>query len=359
MSSSGREVVLHVSKFPPSPSGIALYASEFEHVLQQLGVVRRLAAPADPVTTQSLRQALRGFSIGLRMDLTRFNRVHVELSGRALFEFFFCLGLISRRRRIPLDITCHDSPSIVGASLLFRELDRRGFTRLGIWMSNTLGRRLENRVLRSASTVWALTIAGAAILERERGVHVHHMPHVVGPHEPRIKRRQIFVPGPVGNPEPLIAVLDRIPNGWPVVVGHCASRVAERVQSAVGGRIDLTFTGFLDEAALLEQFAEAAIVLRIRGTADSGNAFAASGPLSWAISRGCICITDDARAGALELADLGLVYRPQDIALVLEAAMSSFTDEIAIDIARRTQNLMGINAVAARRMEAISQGGLR
>ena len=356
MSTPQRGTVLYVSKFPPSRSGVALYASVFEKVLQRLTPVRRLAAPSDPEISQSLRQALRGLLLGFRLDLSSIDRVHVELSGRALFEFYFCLGLTARpSSRTPLDITCHDSPSVAGATVLFRELDRPRLRRFGMVMSGIIGRRLEHRVMRRASTVWALTKAGAEALQLQYHVPVYDMPHVVDEKPGIVKHRHIFVPGPLADAAPLVAVITRMSSQWPLVIGHCTSDVEEAVRTAVAGRFPLSFTGFLDEQRLLEQFASAAVVLRVRGSLDSGNKLAASGPLSWAVSRGCLCITDDSRAGALELAHLRLVSRPDNLPVALDAAVRSFTDKKASAIASQAREVMGIEAVSTLRAAVISR----
>lgn len=349
MGSTSRQAIRYVSKFPPSPSGVALYAAVFADVLSMEAEVRRLDAPSLPADSQSLKEAVKGFVAGYRLGRGETDHVYVELSGRALFEFYFCLGLSISAERISYEVTCHDSPSVVGASMLFRVLDRRGLRRVGVWLSKTLGIRLENRVLLRAERVWCLTRAGARTLETRYHVPVMVLPHVVGAFRPRPKEHEVFIPGPLHDPDLVSHVLARSRTTWPIVIGNCTEEVERAVRAVVGDRAQLTFTGFVDEAALLEHFDRAAVVLRIRGTGDEGNQCAASGPLSWAAGRGCLCITDDPRAGATELAEEGLVILSDDLGKSLDEVTASFTPERSQAIAERAASLMGVGAVAAVR----------
>src|SRR6187397_2421355 len=74
--------LLHVSKFPPSSSGIGLYAALFETALPEVRVVRKPSHP-DPTVTQQLRSSIAGFFAGIR-GVRGAHIVHVELGGRSL-----------------------------------------------------------------------------------------------------------------------------------------------------------------------------------------------------------------------------------------------------------------------------------
>ena len=201
----------YVSKFPPSPSGIALYASTFERVLQRFGPVERITAPADPRQSQRLGWSVRGFVRGLRDGHSlRYAAIHVELGGRSLFEFYYALGVLSSRRT-PLSITCHDTPSLVGQPCLFTVLDRRGLRRLGALLSSSLGGTWEKRLVAGAENVLCLTGAGAGALAERFGRRVSSIPHVVDDPGPLPEKAdRVFLPGYVSDPGTITAVVSAV-----------------------------------------------------------------------------------------------------------------------------------------------------
>ena len=354
--------VLYVSKFPPSSSGVALYATVFEQVLARLGPVRRVSAPSDPVDSQRLGAAVRGYWLGLRAARSGVEHVQVELSGRALFELYFCAGLLRRRRRPSLSVTCHDLPSIVGGSCLFTLLDVRGLRRVGMALSRSIGARTERRVLSRAEAVFALTRSGAEYLSNRTGRAAHRLGHVVDEPAAVSKDRAIFVPGPVGHAlareldDVIAAAIAAAPDGgrWSVLVGRCDEDTARLLRSRSGDRIDIHLVGYVSEADLLDMFSRAALVVRLTGGYDGGNSMAASGPLSWAVSRGCVCVTDDARAGARELEQLGLIALVPDPARALREVLATWESQPnASEIAGRAQHEMGVHAVSDRFRRAL------
>lgn len=344
--------VLHVSKFPPSPSGIALYADTFSRALQLLGGVERIRAAPEPGQTQRLTQAIRGLALGLTAGRRKPTAAFVELGGRSLFEFHFAVG--AALARIPLFITCHDAPSLVGQSFLFTGLDRKGLRRLGEALSKFPGGALERMVVRRAMAVLCLTRAGAVALEERYDRRVVPIPHVVDDPELLPKERLVFVPGYVSSTNLIVATVreigrlaDQLKN-WRVVVGACPTGVqADVLAQLTSDQARLvTFAGSIEERALLNLFARAAVVLRLRGPGGSPNDCAASGPLAWAIARGCICVTDDKRAGASELAEEGFVqYSPDPVAL-LESILTEFPSPRGLEIAQRAQEQFGVQVVA-------------
>src|SRR4051794_10530443 len=62
---------LYVSKFPPSSSGIGLYASVFERVLAGLGPVGRVTAPSEPEASQRFRSFVSGVLKGASARTSR------------------------------------------------------------------------------------------------------------------------------------------------------------------------------------------------------------------------------------------------------------------------------------------------
>ena len=355
--------VAHVSSFPPSPSGVALYAAVFDQVLSGFGTVERVIAPADPKESQSLRSALRGLMLGLGPRLREADVVHLELSGRALYQFYAALGLTVGRRRGLLAITCHDAPSVVGWTLLFTGIDRRPFRRVAQRASSSLGHRLENRLLSRCDVIVALTEEGATELGRRAPTAVP-LPHVVGRVRHLAKEPRVFVPGYVSDPDVVASVADvvarRAPVGgvsWRLVVGSTDAHTRREIERRLTPEAhEVThFAGHQSEEELLAEFARAFIVVRpVDGT--RGNSLAASGPLGWAASRGCLCLTDDARSGARELADHSLVIRASSLPTELSDLLDRWPDHAGVRArAERAQSLLGIEAVSER-YGAILQG---
>jgi len=238
--------VAHVSSFPPSPSGVALYAAVFDQVLARFGSVERVVAPADPRESQSLRSALRGLVVGLGPRLREADVVHVELSGRALYQFYLALGLTIGRRRSLLAITCHDTPSLVGWTLLFTGLDRRPFRRVAQLASSGVGHQLENRLLSRCDVTVALTEEGAIALGRRAPTAVS-LPHVVGRVPQLTKEPRVFVPGYVSDPDVVASIADVVARRahvegvrWRIVVGstdeHTRSEIERRLTPEGRGR---------------------------------------------------------------------------------------------------------------------------
>lgn len=311
--------LLYLSKLPPSPSGIGLYADEFVAALRAAHVnVEVYAAPPDPLATQRWRQAVVGFRLGRCWGVGP-KPLHIELSGRALFEFYAGLGFLTRANHPNLSLTCHDAPSVAGAVLLFRFLDRRGLRRVGLGLSQRVGPWLTRRVVSQADAVFALTAEGARELAVNYRRPITHLPHVVPQREPHQKEPAVFLPGYLGSPAASTAlarvILAVAPLNWTVRIGACS----DEVRAELGREPRVTFTGFLDESALLSEFDRASLVVRERPTEEGANSLAASCPLSWAVAAHCHCITNDQRAGARELADLGLVHLTNDVSASVRA----------------------------------------
>ena len=359
--------MVYLSKFPPSPSGVAVYAEAFERVLACGGDVRRVAAPPDPADSQRLSSALRGLLAGAALRLNGVDLVHVELSGRALYEFFFLLAVLARRTRPRVVVTCHDAPSVVGASLMFRSLDRKGLRRVGTLLSNHPGRALERRAIRGCDAVFALTEPGAEALTAAYGRTVHALPHAIkAPDRTRIpKRPVIFVPGYVSDVDGIVGVVGEAALAaesgrpdWCVVVGSFSPGLPDRVRARLSPvqlrRVE--FQGHVGNDALLESFGQASVVVRLHAGSAAHNSFAASGPLALALTWGCICITNDDRAGAVEMARYGLVEVTTDPARALRKHLDEVESaETAARIAADAQDRYGIDAVAERYQSVVQR----
>lgn len=342
---------VYVSKFPPSPSGIGLYAAVFEQVLASIGDVRRHPAPAQPVDSQRMGAALRGMREGWRQGRRRPNEhIHVELSGRALFEFYYAVGALTAGA--PLTVTTHDLPSVVGSPLLFTGLDRRFLRRFGEGLTTVFGHRLERYVLRRAMVVCALTAAGAEWLRTTYGVPAVSLGHVVDCPTPVAKERIIFCPGYIGDAGPiremLAAIGEKNPE-WRILVGSTTQRAAESISELLrGDQFSASMVGDLDEESLLETFARSQVVVRVRNRGEA-NTLAASGPLAWSVARGCTVITNDTRPGARELEELGLIQVTEDwLARVQMELDRPFAPDHAEDIQVRAQRELGTRAVARK-----------
>lgn len=346
----------YVAKFPPSTSGIALYASVFERVLAADATVVRVYAPPDPRISQRLRSAVAGLlSAGLTPKT--FTQVHVELSGRGLFEFWYTVGLLLRRRTRPLiTITCHDAPSLVGGTFLFACLDRRGFRRLGMALSRVIGRRLERYVMRSCDAVFVLTHEGSETMSETYKKIVFAIPHVVDAPTSAAKSKLVFIPGYVADAKDIIeAARAVISHGqhWQLVVGACPQSVETEARLVLGEACTaVTFLGTASEELLRSTFSSAAIVLRLRRERGA-NELAASGPLCWALSHECICITNDTRAGARELAAAGLIHLSADPVADLRSLLAE--NQLAARLPSRelVQSRLGIQATRERYRRAL------
>jgi glycosyltransferase involved in cell wall biosynthesis len=304
------ERVVHVTRLPPSPSGVAAYADAFGAVLAALAAPDRVAVeplPADPAASQSAALAVRLTRRLLRRPADEV--VLVEQAGRGLAEFWAAWWLARRGRRVWLMV--HDVPELSGGAFFTRLLDRRGGRRVAAALSASLGRAAERDLLRRAEKVLCLSPDGARALERVHRLDrtVQDVPHVAAPADVRIPvvdRREVLVPGYVaeaGDVLPLVRAAAGWPAGWTLAVGACSAQTEQQIRDAADDRVRLL--GFTDEAGVRAAFARAAVVARWRqdgwGAGGSPTArYAVSGPLIAAMAHGCAIVTDDTR-GAVHL----------------------------------------------------------
>lgn len=319
--------LLHLTRMPPSPSGVAAYAAVFRDALAELGPTVTVELPPDPAASQSFPLAVRLIR-RLRGPLAAPGTVLVvEQAGRGLAEFWAAWWLTRRGARVWLMV--HDVPALSGGAFFSRLLDRRGGRRIAALLSDTLGRRAERGLLSRAERVFCLSPAGAEALTTAHHLDraVESIPHVarpveVGPDslaraqsdpgavatvEPdRSLRRAILVPGYIAAPEdvlPLLPALAELPEDWRLLVGACPDAVQDRIAREVAAlgltdRVDLL--GFTDEPGVRAAFARAAVVVRWRDGGWSGGAgrYAVSGPLIAAFAHGCAVVTNDDRGAA-------------------------------------------------------------
>ncbi len=327
----------------------------------------RVTAPVSPRAAQTLRSAAHGLITGLGPRLRDLDIVHVELSGRALHQFYLAWALTVGPRRALLVLTCHDMPSLVGWPMLFAELERRPARRLAKLMSTTVGRRLERRLLARCDIAIALTEDGAEQL-RQRADAAVSLPHVVDRTEPAAKERRVFVPGYVSEPAVVASLADvvhreadRTSAEWRLVVGSTDPQTREEIERLLtaDSRRVVEFTGHEDEEGLLRQFDRAFLVVRPVGERHD-NACAASGPLCWALSRGCLVLTDDGRSGARELAAQSLLTLSSSLADDLSSVLGLWPDASGVVTrVESTQRVLGVAAVAALYGEMLEAAELR
>lgn len=300
--------LVHVTRLPPSPSGVAAYAQAFRPVLEELGEVDVERLPPEPAASQSAVLALRLARRLARRD--RSDVLVVEQAGRGLAEFWAAWWLARRGRRVWLMV--HDVPELSGGAFFTTLLDRRGGRRVAAALSAVLGRRAERDLLERAERVLCLSPAGARALERAHRLTrpVQDLPHVGSVAEaPVADRTEVLVPGYVGDAAdvlPLVRVAGELPDGWTLSVGAAAPATEERLraEAAALGVLDrVRLLGFLPEAGVRASFARAAVVVRWRRDGWGGHgAFAVSGPLVAALGHGCAVVTNDSR-GASHLFD--------------------------------------------------------
>jgi glycosyltransferase involved in cell wall biosynthesis len=362
--------LIHVTRLPPSPSGVALYARDLDEAYGMLGHVSTHEMPPDPRASQSFPLAMKTWRRLRRRAVGRSDTiVSVELAGRGIAEMWAAWALARSRRRVW--VTVHDAPTLCGPSFLSRSLDRRGARRLGVALSRTLGRPAERDLLRRAEQVMTLSQAGADALSEAYDLdrEIVRLPHVLGrgpdiPTEPRI-----LVPGYVGGTDsvlPLVRLLPALPEGWRLAIGAASDDVAGSVAAlgrelGVAGSIELL--GFVDEETMDREFARAAIVVRWRshgwlsGTAD----YAVSGPLIRALGRGCAVVTND-RRGAIEClhaAGATVVADGEEGETEMTAAVSGLVHDSELRVRRARAGLVHIadehspQAVASRIAELL------
>ena len=117
----------------------------------------------------------------------------------------------------------------------------------------------------------------------------------------------------------------------------------------------MRFAGYLSEGDLVSQYREAGLVVRLASCGVSANEFAASGPLSWAASYGCVVITNDSRAGAAELARSDLIHQTDDPAGRLALTLAGWGEHgNAAALRERAVATLGIEVVAAQYAAALS-----
>ncbi|MEA2686275.1 MAG: hypothetical protein QOE93_1470, partial [Actinomycetota bacterium] len=246
-----------------------------------------------------------------------------DLSGRGLAEFYSaCLAIGSIGR--PVWLVVHDAPELVGPPLLLKGLDRRGGRRLGMYLSRTVGARLETWMMGRADTVFALSGLGAAALRERTGgrVRVRQLPIPIEDQSESDKQPIVYCPSSVSAVDvvPVVRALASASSSWTLRLGNMDGPEQAAVEAAAdrAGILDrLEFIGRVDEVRLDESYEDAAVVVRNRGPGSSPENWAAvSGPVISAMAAGCAVIATDARgssacleaAGGVDLGD-----RPDDL----------------------------------------------
>lgn len=324
----GAESVLYVSRFPPSPSGVALYARDMLRVLETWAVVDVLDLPPDPRASQSWPLAAR-LAHRARMWVRKNpgGVVMFELAGRGQAEFW-CAWWLTRRRDARIWVTVHDVPAISGGAFFTRAFDRRGLRRLARMLSDSVGRSAERSLLGRSSAVFALSDAGAASLTQIYRMRrpALALPHVM-PNGPigASKTREMLVPGYVVSARDVVPVLEALAAvgpGWRLTVGACPDAVESELRAfarAAGLLSQVSFTGFLAEPELVRCFERAAIVVRWRDEGWAGSAgLAVSGPTIRAMGNGCAVVTNDSRGTRECLEEAGAVIVPDGTAGAVE-----------------------------------------
>ena len=323
LTGTGSSTVLHLTKVLPSGSGVARHAAAFDRALGALGRCVTLGLANEARDTQRLSMIIRTTRRARRaVRRERPDLVVVDLSGRALAEFFGACVVAGRRRRPKLWLVVHDPPELVGQTFLVAGLDRKGGRRLGVALSRWLSPPVERWLLGRVDGLLAFSELGASILrERQPGHAVWAVPLPVELMARRVKERVVYCPANlvVAGVEPTLAALGRpeVAEEVRVRVGSMAPtdrREVERVSSAMGVASRLDFTGHLDQDALDESFATAAVVVRdLRPDGRADNVGAASGPLVQALAAGCAVISTDVRGSrrCVELAGVDLSQHPE------------------------------------------------
>lgn len=351
--------LVHLTRMPPSPSGVAAYAAVFRQALTEIAPTQTVTLPPDPAASQSFPLAARLIR-RLRGPLAEPGTVLVvEQAGRGLAEFWTAWWATRRGARVWLMV--HDVPALSGGAFFSRLLDRRGGRRLAALLSDTLGRRAERGLLTRAERVFCLSPSGAQAL-----TSVHRLTRTVepvplvtavpelepvavlpdrAPLAPPSARRTILVPGYIASAAdvlPLLPALADLPAEWRLEVGACpddARVTLARAAADLGlsDRVDLW--GFTDESGVRAAFARAAIVVRWRrsGWSHGAGRYAVSGPLIAAFAHACAVLTNDDRGAAhlMEPAGAWLVQEPDELVGALTALVRDEDERVRRALAGR------------------------
>lgn len=306
--------ILHVVKVPPSNSGVAHCGLAMSASLRHLGDVEVIGVNGDaqeaqrPTVIWNLLKRVRKSHRRAQPDLAV-----VELSGRGIAEFAAALWLTGRKS-IQTWLVVHDTPALVGPSLLISPLDRRGGRRFGIFLSNTIGAKLENSLVSRADRVLALSELGAKMFAAQHGgVRVDPIPHPVLPRDPVSKNLAIYFPATadVDVIEQVMIHLRGSDEQVTVRIGNVSCEHETRLRRFVADAelaCKLEFTGRLDDERLDACYDDVLVTVRARTSrGDQSNSAAASGPIVSAMAAGSAVLAVDPRgSGACLHSALGL-----------------------------------------------------
>lgn len=305
-----RPVVVYVSRFPPSPSGVARYAADFRAALAVTADVREVELPPDPASSQTLRTIFRA-----QMRARAVARVAgpdatcwVEIAGRGIAELLLVrMARTSFRRCF---VTVHDAPAVTGGVGYLSLLDRPGLRRVAAVLSRRPGRWLENHVLNGCDGVFSLSNKGADGL----ATRLHRRPRVVrhvvhAPASPPEKTSDVYLPGHIGSPLD-VPGLERLVRSLQQLDGRLVCGAADPAAAALLVDLSSRFPGvveargFQSESDIDAQFRRSLIVVRpLQGGGRHGaNHAAVSGPVARALAHGCVVVTNDLRGTAEYLA---------------------------------------------------------
>jgi len=364
-----RPRILHLTKVPPSDSGIAHVADAFSAALGLLGDVTTVGLPLDAAHTQRPRVIARTARRTLRRIRDQAPQLVVaQLSGRALAEFYACVATVSRSRRPALWIVAHDPPSLVGPSLLVSPLDHKGGRRLGLGLSDLVGRPLERRLLARTEATLVLSRPGARSLQdRFPTAAILAVPLPVELPPVATKEPLVYVPARV-TPRDVLPVLEAVAAAAPPYrlrigsVPPTSRTEIEQMARRTGMAERLEFTGFLDDAGLDASYAAPAVVVRNRPPG-GGNALAASGPIVSAMAAGCAVVSTDPRGSADCLSDgagLDLSPEPTQLGPALHRLLDDPAQIARMGAAARAHiEANHAPAAVARRLRAVWEAGPR
>ena len=276
--------------------------------LQIVGETTLVGIPCDAPETQRLTaiaSLLRRLVATLRSR--EFDHAVVELSGRALAEYWASWFLTATRRIDNVWIVVHDAPSLVGPTFLITPLDRKGGRKIGMYLSRTVGNALERRLLARVAGVILLSQVGAKEFSRVHpGVAVAAVPHPVFTRTRAVHEADptIYIPARFDvaiacNIFEVLANHDRPPSvrfGSTPPEGRLAIE-QEAHRHDLGDHVE--FLGHLRDEELDLAYERATIVVRARSAAmHDANRYAASGPIISAMAAGCVVVTGDPRGSA-------------------------------------------------------------
>jgi len=179
--------ILYIAPYPPAKTGIADYSVAFKQALEKYASVKM----------EVLDPAINADELGKKLKETKYDLIQIELGYHTLREFWLAYKIAKLKISIPVSITVHDPPFLVGRLIGGSQPKGKGGSFLKSLLGYTFGKWLnkvylflqapyknilENKIIERANLVLALTEKGSCALKsRFKGKDlnkIHIIPHL-------------------------------------------------------------------------------------------------------------------------------------------------------------------------------------